>query len=217
MPTLDDLSTDVIASIENEEPEFVAALPQLLQNAQSRLYREASVAAQEATATGTLTIASPLLTLPTNTMTLTSLWLTVDGERQRVLFRQRDYVLLYGTPSGAPALYAREPGGAAIRFSPVPDIAYPYELTRKVLLPFLITGSAPGSTNWFTDNAYDVLKACAMSIAAQWIIDDRQNGLTNFYEPWYQNELLALQGREGWIDRDEYHPGASVPVVRQMG
>ena len=136
-------------------PEFVAL-------GEARIYREVRIRAMEAALSDT--IASGVISVPSDYIALKVAY--VSGSPTVKLARQdADYIYrMYPTRSSeSKPRYIAQEGGNFI-FGPYPDSAYTIAGTYYKRLPAL---SDSNTTNWFTDNAPDVLLfACLVESVA---------------------------------------------------
>lgn len=192
--TYSDLVADLPDYLENESAEYAAAVPNIILDAQRRLNRDLNVQPIRATVSGTFSGAT--ITVSSDTLTIGSFYYTTSGGTIEPIYaRQTGLVKQYSavTTSGDPQYFARTASNE-ITLAPTPASGYTYELeARRLITPV----STTVSSNWFTEYAYEALRAAALAESGAYAIDDRQTSIVALYEQKYQTLVGQLNGQEG--------------------
>lgn len=181
--TYNDLLAQLQAWMEDDDAEFQAAIPDIIDLGEKRLLRDLDLTlfrGEDSSATMTIgaaqqtkpTIAAPDLLITTNV-----LYLSGGGLTGGVFLEQRDhsYVHMYNqyAVDGVPK-YFGEVDETTWIFGPKPDAAYTMNvmfLSRPAQL------SVSNQTNWLSDNAYDVLFKACLAEAEKFLKDDERSQL----------------------------------------
>lgn len=193
MPTYSDLIAELPDYLENESAEYAAAVPQIVADAQQRLNRDLNVHPIRATITGTFSGAT--ITSSGNLLTIGNFLYTTSGGGTEALYaRQASYIRLYGQgTSGDPKFFARTSSNT-LEIAPTPASGYAYQMEARVQITPVSSGVA---SNWFTDQAYETLRAACLAESGKYAIDDRQQSIVALYEQTYQQLVQQLNAQEG--------------------
>ena len=207
MPTYDYnlLVADASTWMMNEAPEFVAQVPTMIGNAETRIYRDVSVPQFENVTTGSLTALNAYFTRPTDMITFRYLSLQANNQVQPplILIQKALGDTLYPglSTSGLPGYYAVY-DATRYKLYPTPASNYPYEFVSKRKLAALSTSNP---TNFLTENFYDGLLAAVLCEACRFVLDDRQEPLLNIQEARYASAVAGLNALESVPDGlDDY-------------
>lgn len=201
------LLTDIPAWLQNDSSEFAAQVPTFISNGEARIYRDVNIPQLETITSGTLSSAiNPAGTLTFPTDLVATRYITIQAGAQwngplpliNLGVGRSMYPSL--TSVGQPVAYAVYDATRLIFFPPQ-DQGYPYELAYRRKLPAL---SASNTTNWVSENAYDLLLAACCCEGVRFILDDRQETLTKIWEGKYQSALTALNNRATTAAQDDY-------------
>lgn len=189
--TYSNLVADLPDYLENESAEYAAAVPNIILDAQRRLNRDLNVHPIRATFTGTFS--GSTVTVSNDLLTIGSFTYTTSAATVAPLYlRQASFVKQYGGGSGDPEYYARVDSSSFL-FAPIPASGYTYEIEgRQIITPV----SSSVSSNWFTEYAYEALRAAALAESGMYTIDDRQASIVTLYEQKYQQLVAQLNGQE---------------------
>lgn len=191
MPTYTTLAAELPDYLENESDEYAAAVPQIIADAQRRLNRDLNVHPIRATFTGTFS--GSTITASGDMLTVGSFGYTGSGGIYTVVYeRQASFVKLYSTTSGEPKYFARTSSNSFL-LAPPPVSGYTYEIEGRQIIAPVSSGNA---SNWFTDYAYEALRAAALAESGKYAIDDRQQGIVAMYEQTYQQLVQQLNAQE---------------------
>jgi hypothetical protein len=152
-------------------------VPNFLQNCQNKLYRTMRIRAMETALAGTM--ASGVLALPADYLELKQAYIDTNPP---VPLERTTRELIYskyraGNLSGRPRSIARDID--SFIFGPAPDSDYDVAGTYYKLLPIL---SGDNTTNWFTDNASELLLYGSLLEAQPFLMNDKRIGVwQNFF------------------------------------
>lgn len=207
MPTYDYtlLVADASTWMMNEAPEFVAQVPTMIGNAETRIYRDLTVPQFEYTASGSLVATTAYFTRPSDLITLRYISLQANNEQQPplILIEKALGDSFYPGLStiGLPKFYAIY-DATRYRLYPTPASNYPYDFFYKRKLAPL---GPTNLTNFLTENFYDGLLAAVLCEASRFVLDDREQSLININEAKYTSAVQALNAQESVRDaRDDY-------------
>ena len=155
------LYVDLVAAIgertQNNDPVFVASIPTFIRQAENRIYMEAKVPAIRTNSSGTLTIGSRSLTLPTNFIRIVALSLTSSSSTINLLSKSAQYLEeMYplATTQATPKYWAHF-DATTVLVAPTPDQAYAVNF-HYFGLPTSIVDTSGGAT-WLATNFSPVL------------------------------------------------------------
>jgi len=165
--TYDALVADLQEHTEDDSPEYVADLPDIVNRAEDATVRALNLDIFNATSTTAVTSASTALAVPTGALDIEWLQFTASGNFAEP--RKLAYCKAYGG-SGEPQFYAQD-GEATLYLAPTPDSAYAVDI-RYLARPPKLTSS--NQTNWLTDNVADLLLEAALVESERFLIDPTQ-------------------------------------------
>lgn len=203
-----DYST-VVSSVqswfEDDGAEFLAAIPQLIELGERRVFKDApNLLANRTTATGNLVSGTATITVPTGLRVIRGLSITVSNA-QVFLERRIDSWLYdkYTTASTtAQPVYFAESNETTIVFGPTPDDTYAYTL-YYLRQP---TGlSSSNTTTWLGDTHEDVLLYAVYREAAAFLRDSEATG---YWAQRYEEEVARLGAEVKRTYLNEYGAGA---------
>jgi hypothetical protein len=148
------------------DDDFVAALDEIIQRGELRLYRDLDLDSLDTLVT-TVTVASTeAVAKPANLVAERFVYATVSGRRVMVRKRSRAWVAMFNltATTGTPMYYA-EDSEANWVFSPIPAVIYTVSVHGH-FRPASIVDGADGGTTWFSTRVPDLLAgACAIEAA----------------------------------------------------
>jgi hypothetical protein len=149
--------------------DLTSYIPNFLQNAQTKIYRSLRLRSMETTLSGTMS--GGVLALPDDYLQLKYAYLDTSP---KVFLERTSPETIYtkyraGNRSGRPLDIARE--GSNFIFGPLPDSDYAVGGVYYSL-PELLSESNP--TNWFLENASDVLLYASLLEAQPFLMNDKR-------------------------------------------
>jgi hypothetical protein len=164
-----------------------------ISDGEKRIYRDLRIRAMEAALSDT--IASGVIAVPSGYIAMKNA--RIDSARSGKLMR-KDAEWIYAnypvrSADGTPKFFAREID--SFIFGPYPDSAYTVKGTYYKRLDAL---STENETNWFTENAQDLLRWAALCSAARYIVNDQRIPV---WEENYAEAILAIQAED---DAEEF-------------
>jgi|TARA_R110000824_G_scaffold394542_1_gene594427 hypothetical protein len=190
---------------EDDGAEFLAAIPQIIELGERRVFKDApNLLANRTTATGNLVSGTATITVPTGLRVVRGLSITVTNA-QVFLERRIDSWLYdkYTTASTtAQPVYFAESNETTIVFGPTPDDTYAYTL-YYLRQP---TGlSSSNATTWLGDTHEDVLLYAIYREAAAFLRDSEATG---YWAQRYEEEIARLGAEVKRTYLNEYGAGA---------
>lgn len=183
--------------------DLTSYVPDLIMLGERRIYRKLRIRAMETVLNST--IASGVIAVPTTYVQLKSA--RIDGTPVQKLERTSvDHVYSkypVRSPQGRPTLIARE--GSNFIFGPYPDSAY---TVKGIYYARLTALSDSNTTNWFTDNAPDLLLWAALAEAEVFLKNDER---TVVWEAKYQSAAKDVQ------DEDDKENSSGSPLSARVG
>lgn len=197
MTTLATLTADVQSWTTYDSPDFVAAIPTFIQNAENRLFLLIQLPWQNRAVTGNFTAGNGYLQLPDDFLAPASLAiiLPVTGEYVYLLPKDVSYIReVYPFPvsSGQPtcySLFTADADDTTILVGPTPNVAYNCELNYFYIPPSLV--DEPTGT-WLSVHAYEVLLYGTLVEAANYM--KKTAGIDSMGDTYEQRFLVGLQG-----------------------
>ena len=183
----------VLADDHSTDTDWANYLPEIIQDAELRCYRDVDFLALRVTATTTFTAGTSSYAAPTDWLIGHAVRLTDIG----VTLARRDtsFVLDYGG-NGQPKYWA-EPTQGTIQLAPTPSITYNALLSyQRHPTPL----SASNTTTWLSLNCPDLFFAACMVMATGYIknwgaqADDPRMALS--WEQQYQKALVGVRNEE---------------------
>jgi len=182
--------------LENSEAGFVANIPYIVQQAESRISNEVRVINQRKGATGTVSTAT--ITAPSDFVE--PLYLMVNS----VSLQQREKSFLrtvYGDTIGATESYALDylAPNTTIKIAPVPTTTVNYELSYIGIPESIVTAG----TTWVSTNFPEVL--LYGSLLEGYIYNKGEQDMLAIFQARFDTALTALRrSAEGLALKDEY-------------
>lgn len=167
MDTYDNLKTEVVSWLNREGfASLVAQVDTFLGMAQRRVFRTCDFRCLEESTTDT----TATLTLPADYQRSKALFLSIGSTQAEVTGGSYHNLLnLMGGSPRCPVKYAIQ--GGSLVLAPTPDQEYDYTLLYYKSLPLL---SDSNTTNWFTDNAPELLLFGSLVEACLFLKDDNR-------------------------------------------
>lgn len=206
--------TSLVAQIQSyanrNEPNFVAAIPDIINQALSRIYSEAKTIGFQQVVISNMVVGTNTIVKPNDYKETISLQYTIPGVTPFSTFlyeRTYEFCIAYAPNAdlmGAPVFYSADlnvpplaNGGANIFLSPTPDFAYPYQLTY---LSFPPTFNINFPTNFLTDRYPNLLLYACMVEAIPYLKSDERIPV---YESLYNRALQGVNKdtKERYTDR----------------
>jgi len=173
------------------EPTFLANIPQLIQNAERRIYNETTLLpVAQNLATPSFAAGVATLAMPADFLSVDSLAISVTGSKQFLLPKSLDFLdTAYPDPLvlGTPRYYAMV-GPDILKVAPVPSIVFVSQLWY-VAYPESIT-TAPSGTTWLGDHYDFVLQYGALREAAAYLKEEAD--VVAMYEALYKEALSQI-------------------------
>lgn len=184
---------------QNFGSEFVAAIPNIVQQAEDRIYKSVQIPALKKNQQANLSSGVKYLTLPTDFLATYSIAITLDGGSQTYLLeREVSWIgeATQGVAQGAPRYYALFDQDTML-LGPTPNAPYPVELHYFYEPASIVTAG----TSWLGDNAESVLLYGCLVEAYAYMKGEAD--LTALYKARYDDALSALKVLgEGYNKRD---------------
>jgi hypothetical protein len=182
LQTYNDLIQALQDWMEDDDAEFQGSLNDVVDLGEQRLARDLDLAIFRRTTTTALVIGTATVTKPSVSpeylIATKALWLTGGALTTPVFLEVRDqgYVTwATGTTNGVPLFWAEE-NETSWTLAPAPDATYTLNI-RYLSRP---TKLAPANqTNWFTDNAYDILFKACLAEAEKFLKSDERIEIWN--------------------------------------
>lgn len=183
---------------QNFGSEFVAAIPNIVQQAEDRIYKSVQIPALKKNQQANLSSGVKYLTLPTDFLATYSVAITVGGDQTYLLEREVSWIgeAMQGVAQGAPRYYALFDQDTFL-IGPTPNAAYPVELHYFYEPASIVVAG----TSWLGDNAESVLLYGCLVEAYSYMKGEAD--LTALYKARYDDALGALKVLgEGFNKRD---------------
>lgn len=183
---------------QNFGSEFVAAIPNIVQQAEDRIYKSVQIPALKRNQQANLSAGVKYLSLPPDFLATYSVAITVGGDQTYLLEREVSWIgeAVQGVAQGAPRYYALFDQDTFL-IGPTPNAAYPVELHYFYEPPSIVTAG----TSWLGDNAESVLFYGCLVEAYAYMKGEAD--LITLYKARYDDALGALKVLgEGYNKRD---------------
>lgn len=173
-------------------------IPEFIADAEARIYNDLRIRAMEAAFTGTTS--SGTIALPSGF--LEWIYLYADGDSNQKLERKdmEWIVTTYPSATGTPVYFARD--GEYLKFGPTPDADTDLVGRYYKRLDAL---SDSNTTNWFTDNAPELLRFAALAEAAPYLVNDARIAV-------WEGKYAAVKQRLKTTERNEQYSGSRLAV-----
>lgn len=166
--TYNTLVTDVVANMEEDSDEFLAAMPAIVERAQAYLQRRCDVANILLNVEAVVSASVRTVSLPSDLLVLKNMQVAVSGTGVVNLLQQtNEYLAAYWpvfTSTGTPKYYAPY-DNTAVLIAPTPASATTAYLEY---VPRISVLTSAVQTNWFSTDADAALFAAAMMYANMW-------------------------------------------------
>lgn len=181
--TYTELLAEVQAIMEDDGTEFVAEIPNIINQSELRVLRDIDLDIFKTTED--VTLDGTTLSIPSGAVMVYSIRDTVNSKTLER--RSSEYVQMYGGTGNA--LYFAEESDTTLRVAPAPTSGTAAK-ARVLKRPTALSGS--NETNWLTDNVGDLLLAACLVYSARFLkMGERIAELETGY-----NVLLAQSMRE---------------------
>jgi hypothetical protein len=214
--TYNDFITRLAIALEIDNPaetNFVAYLPELIQDAENRIYRDLDPLVMRKTGTGTVAAAATTITVPADWLIGQELYFT-SGAGVTAGARRADqtFLMAYGNVAGTPR-YWSQPTFGSVQFAPPADATYAWTAYYTYQPAAL---SVSNTVTWITTNIPDLFFAAAMAGGAAYQknfgaqSDDPRMAMSweNTYQALLHSARLA-EGRrkgDGYFDASQSQP-----------
>jgi len=199
LSTFSDLKDAILDHL--DRPDLVAFDDDFLKIGENRIYRDLRIRAMEAAYSAV--ISSGSASLPSDYVELKSAYVNSSPtralERATVEFIYKQYPTR--SAEGKPRYIARE--GSSFIFGPYPDDSY---TINGIYYKRLTALSSSNTTNWFTDNAPEILLYAGLCAAEKFLGNDARVPLWNSM---YETLREAIQAE----DRKEQFSGSGLRMV----
>ena len=201
------LVQDIQDYLSEDETTFVNQIPSIVRLAEERIYRLVQAQAIEETTTGTLTIASNLLTVPSDFISPLHLVVISGGTSYFLKPKETSWIRASypATSSDRPRYYALFDQSTII-MAPTPDAAYSYELRYIYKPPSIVTAS----TTWIGDNAENALLYGCLVEGYRFLKGDKD--LMAAYEANFQEAIARLKQVVEGQNRKDFYKNAEPPI-----
>jgi len=177
------LQTELLTMLDSDD--LTAQLPLMIQLGEQRIYRDIRCRGMEATLN--VTMSGGVATVPSDYVELKEAYITYNSKRYYLERKLTDYInkkYPTQTAQSRPRMIAREINNFI--FGPYPDQNYVLQGTYYKRLPSLTNTL---NTNWFTDNAPDLLFWASLAESAALIREDNRIPL---WESKYQSAKAII-------------------------
>jgi hypothetical protein len=199
----------------NTEPTFITYIPSFVKLAEERIYNTVQIPPLRKNSTGTLTLGTPYLTLPTDwtaTFSLAIYQTDTSGNTYQTFLLNKDVEYMrQAFPYPSPVEYYGPPthygmfDPTTFILGPTPDQAYTVEL-HYYAYPVSITDPASGGTTWLGNYASNCL--LYGSLREAYLYMKGEEDMVKYYEDKYQEGIVLLKDlAEGKDRRDAYRSG----------
>lgn len=192
MGTKDELIAILQDYTTNDADKFQSHIPDFIRASEERIWYFIQVPKFRKTVTGLCEIGDELLGLPDDFLAMASLWTTTGGF-QAVDNKDETYIReVYPDQSARarPKVYAQQDDDTVL-LAPVPDIAYPVQMTYFYKPPSLADQVGAGTT-WLSTKSFEALKFGALMEAA--IYMKKQSGVDPMGDEYEKQFMACLTG-----------------------
>jgi hypothetical protein len=186
--TYNTLTSDIIANMEEDSSEFVAALPSIIERAQSHLQRRLDPVNIIRFTTVSVSASTRTLNLPSDLLVLKSIQVCASNGWNNLLEQNNEFLTAYWPDytSCAPSKYYAPKDNASIYLAPTP----PTNTTALIeYIPRVSTLSTAVSSNYFSERADTAFFAAAMMYANAWT---KNAGAVTIWKTILDEELTVL-------------------------
>lgn len=177
LQAIKDFAVDAEATFYTHIPEFVRAT-------EKRIYHDADLPVTSLSAAPTVTAGNPLLTMPTDFLSVDSLYITVSGSAVFLIPKEIDFLkTAYPTSTtGTPRYYAVATS-TTLQLAPAPDIVYSTTLDYFGYPPSIVTAN----TTFLGDNFEAALLYGSLRDAAVYLKEEPD--IVEMYNKQYADAL----------------------------
>ena len=216
MTTYAELTQQIIDYTETDSNVLTTAiLNDIIEHAESRIFRNADLDVFKKYKTANLTIGDPFVAMPGATPQLFAFIRYIQifsTDNVRITLEKKDTSFINEfipnrTTTGTPKYYANWDNDTII-LAPSPDATYTVELAYNAQPTGL---SSSNTTTWVSNNAPEMLLYACLVEAFKFL---KNPDMVQMYESYYKQELTPLAGEQmGRRRRDEYMDGIPrVPI-----
>ena len=162
------LVSAVIAASENDGPEFVGALPDMVQRAQDRMMNDLDDQGLVAYSSVAVSAATAQVSVPSGGEIIKTFSIEVSGARTQLKHRPYEYLLSYwpvSASTGTPRYYGFKTN-TQLRIAPTPSATVDSEIG---FIPQITTITSASPTNYFTTNCENALFYASMGEACMFM------------------------------------------------
>ena len=186
--TYDSLTADIVANMEEDSSEFLAALPTIVVRAQDYLQRRIDTPNILRMADVTVSASTRTIDLPSDLLVLKAVQLSTNVGTLNLIQQTNEYLTSYWpvyTSVGTPKYYAAK-DNLQIFVAPTPEVNSS-ALVEYVPRVTVLTSAQP--SNWFSDNAEAAFFAACMMFANAWT---KNPGAVQLWKGQTDEELAVL-------------------------
>lgn len=165
--TYDTLTSDIIANMEEDSDEFLAAIPLIIERAQNYLQRRTDAVNINRFTEVSISASVRTLDLPTDLLVLKAIQVCVTGGWTNLLLQSNEYLTAYWPDyvSCAPPKYYAPKDNTQIFLAPTPNVD---STALLEYVPRVTVLSSLAPSNWFSENADSAFFAAGMMYANFW-------------------------------------------------
>ena len=191
MTTYAILKTDIVDWLDNATTELSGQLDTIINNAEDRLIDEVSEDAFFAKSTGTLTSGTATIAKPTTERGIRYFQITNSSTYVQLERRELSFVREFYPSTSASALpkYFADYDASNFLLGPTPNSNYAFEIGYIAQLTRL---SSSDTTNFFTDNAYNLLLYACLVEGSVYV---KYPEAATMYAQYYERALQGLNKR----------------------
>ena len=182
-----------------ERPDLAGFVPNFIQNCEQKLYKKMKIRGTEADFS--VVIASSVAALPANYLSAKHLYISTSPSHPMGRMNLKNLLSQYprGADTGLPDFYARQANN--LIFGPAPDSNYTVAGVYYTKLTVLAIAQSGSSTNYFVDNAPELLLYGSLLEAEPFIKNDPRIAVwRSFYEEAYST--LEMDSDEEEVSGD---------------
>ena len=197
--------------LENSETGFVADIPQIVQQCESRIYNSVRTPDQRQTVTNTVAVQT--FAAPAGFVESQGMYITVSGEPTPLLQKQASFIrTVFGTATGTPLYYALQTAGYAsttVMLGPTPNATFTYRLDYFGNPTSIVTASE----TWVSVHFPEALLYGSL-LEGYIYMKGEQDQLGVFKARFEEAIALLRRSAEGLALEDEYR---SPPIMERVG
>ena len=200
------LVSAVIAASENDGPEFVGALPDMVQRAQDRMMNDLDDQGLVAYSSVAVSAGTAEVSVPSGGEIIKTFAIeNTDGAKTQLKIRPYEYLIDYwpvSASTGTPRYYGFKTN-TQIRVAPTPSATIDSEIGFIAEIS-AITSDNP--TNYFTDNCENALFFATMVEASMFM---KSFNTVQYFQQEYTTEIDRLRNRARRSRQDDMQPNTS--------